>query len=491
MSEESLVSTPMICSNGHQRRVKLTDQQFEKMTREEVRNNWHEQDLYIDILESQIASQEGEIASLRESEERMRQQHLESTHREKVLVRRLATKEQEMQEYASQIAEFKAGQTAGSSALRSALLDPAVNLLMQSLRNELVATKTRLEETQNELSAWKFTPDSNTGKRLMAKCRLLYQENEELGRMISSGRLAKLEGELALQKRFSDEVKKSQSELDEFLQELDEDVDGMQSTIYYLQQELKKSKEAYMNLQKQINSQVTEAPAGSVDTNKSVNIKDTAISTPDEVKSDPEFSSQPTSPLLKDEPVSQTMEVKIGIGVENGKINEEVQESLKVKEMPCDQIGGIATLNIEFSSGGKIAPEEKVASLEERIIDSGTTEAVNEVIENDNNEGEEMTEEKNDLGKQGDLINEVGTEPRHTDYDEEVFEKTKFGQTIGLNNPIIPHQDNNREDEEDPPLPKSTVAPQEIIDSSDEDSDDAPLIKKVRRNHELVTRSKV
>lgn len=45
----------------------------------------------------------------------------------------------------------------------------------------------------------------------MAKCRLLYQENEELGRMISSGRIAKLEGELALQKSYSEEVKKSQS----------------------------------------------------------------------------------------------------------------------------------------------------------------------------------------------------------------------------------------------------------------------------------------
>lgn len=45
----------------------------------------------------------------------------------------------------------------------------------------------------------------------MAKCRLLYQENEELGRMIASGRIAKLEGELALQKGFSEEVKKSQS----------------------------------------------------------------------------------------------------------------------------------------------------------------------------------------------------------------------------------------------------------------------------------------
>lgn len=44
----------------------------------------------------------------------------------------------------------------------------------------------------------------------MAKCRLLHQENEELGKMISSGRVAKLEGELALQKNFSEEVKKSQ-----------------------------------------------------------------------------------------------------------------------------------------------------------------------------------------------------------------------------------------------------------------------------------------
>lgn len=109
--------------------------------------------------------------------------------------------------------------------------------------------RTRLEETQNELSAWKFTPDSNTGKRLMAKCRQLYQENEELGKMTSSGRLAKLEGELALQKSFSEEVKKSQMELDEFVQELDEDVEGMQSTIYYLQQELRKSNDSVTALQ--------------------------------------------------------------------------------------------------------------------------------------------------------------------------------------------------------------------------------------------------
>lgn len=133
-----------------------------------------------------------------------------------------------------------------------------MNVLFQKLRQELQATKAKLEETQNELSAWKFTPDSNTGKRLMAKCRLLYQENEELGKMTSNGRLAKLEADLACHKSLCDEVKKSQSgkratlerseffymkffriEMDDFLQEIDEDVEGMQSTILFLQQELK------------------------------------------------------------------------------------------------------------------------------------------------------------------------------------------------------------------------------------------------------------
>jgi len=52
---------------------------------------------------------------------------------------------------------------------------------------------------------------SNTGKRLMAKCRMLYQENEELGKTISSGRLAKLEAECALHISITHEMKNSQS----------------------------------------------------------------------------------------------------------------------------------------------------------------------------------------------------------------------------------------------------------------------------------------
>lgn len=40
-------------------------------------------------------------------------------------------------------------------------------------------------------------------------------------------------------------------ELDDFLQELDEDVEGMQSTILFLQQELKLAKDGIANLERE------------------------------------------------------------------------------------------------------------------------------------------------------------------------------------------------------------------------------------------------
>lgn len=50
-------------------------------------------------------------------------------------------------------------QSKSLSSLKCSLQDPAVNILIQRLRKDLNATKTRLDETQSELNAWKFTPD--------------------------------------------------------------------------------------------------------------------------------------------------------------------------------------------------------------------------------------------------------------------------------------------------------------------------------------------
>ncbi|XP_034244740.1 pre-mRNA-splicing regulator WTAP [Thrips palmi] len=247
---------------GELPRPRLSAAELESISLSDLIQNWKELDAYTEWLDNQAANQEAEIGSLRAYVDRTKTQHVEACARERAVLRRLATKEQEIQELMSQITDLKTSATPSAGSLRSAFLDPAVNLLLQKLRSELVTARAQLEETQNELSAWKFTPDSNTGKRLMAKCRLLYQENEELGKAVASGRMAKLEGELALQKTFSLEVKKSQSELDEFLQELDEDVEGMQSTVYYLQQELRKSGETISSLEKQLRKYKKESGKG-------------------------------------------------------------------------------------------------------------------------------------------------------------------------------------------------------------------------------------
>lgn len=193
---------------------------------------WKEQNRYIDHLESKL-----KIAN-----------QPDASRREHLLIVRLTTKEQELQELSNQIAELKASQVPSTAAMRNALLDPAVNLIVQNLKKELETTRNKLQETQEELSAWKFTPDSVTGKRLMAKCRQLLQENEEMGKMVTSGKIAKLEGELSMQKALCEEMKKNQIEMDDFVTELDDDMEGMQSTIMTLQQQLKEAKETIVNL---------------------------------------------------------------------------------------------------------------------------------------------------------------------------------------------------------------------------------------------------
>jgi pre-mRNA-splicing regulator WTAP len=168
-------------------------------------------------------------------------------------MRRIHLKEQQIQDYANQLTELKS-----SIPAKSNLVDPAINLIFMKLKAELKATKAKLEDTQNELTAWKFTPDSNTGKRLMAKCRLLYQENEELGKIVSNGRLAKLESDLALHRNMCDELKRSQSDVEGIIQDLDVDVEGLTSTIILLQQKLKTSDEKILLLESEKESAADE-----------------------------------------------------------------------------------------------------------------------------------------------------------------------------------------------------------------------------------------
>jgi hypothetical protein len=97
----------------------------------------------------------------------------------------------------------------GFTQLKQSLLDPAINLQFQKLREESEENEKKLKQAQEELEAVQFTSQSITGKKLLAKCRLLQEENEEFGRLLSEDRLHQLENELALQKQLAEELKKN------------------------------------------------------------------------------------------------------------------------------------------------------------------------------------------------------------------------------------------------------------------------------------------
>lgn len=236
------------------KRVRIELQDLKDLTKEDILERVKQLNDYVDYLEKKQNGEQAnkELAGLLETGERLKQQQQESTRRENVLVMRLATKEQEMQDLLTQIHDLKQAQNPSSIQLRSTLLDPAVNLLFQRMKTDLDFEKEKLEQAQNDLSAWKFTPDSVTGKKLMAKCRMLIQENQELGRQLSQGRVAQLEAELALQKKYSDELKGSQDELNDFVIQLDEEVEGMQSTILTLQQQLRDCKQQLTQSQERV-----------------------------------------------------------------------------------------------------------------------------------------------------------------------------------------------------------------------------------------------
>jgi len=138
----------------------------------------------------------------------MNKQLAEAAKRENVLVLRLSAREQELQDVAAVAVKYRQQQVslshistesgsfsvqASGATLRKTMLDPAINHLFSKMKTELKETKEKLDSAQSELSAWKFTPDSQTGKQLMNRVRTLIQvRNLFLFRNILKGLFRKI-----------------------------------------------------------------------------------------------------------------------------------------------------------------------------------------------------------------------------------------------------------------------------------------------------------
>lgn len=235
-------------------KVQLSEADFKVMAQDELILRWKQYEAYVQALEAKFTHLSSHVTGLRESAERLKQQQQTAARRRNILVLRLATQEQEMRECAAQARLLRRA--------RPRAADPAVGLFFVRMKGELDKIKDKLEQTQNELSAWKFTPGSQTGQALMAKCRLLLQENQELGRQLSQGRIARLEAELALQRKFSEQLSSSRDELSGFVLHLEEEVEGMQSTVLSLEQQLKEARQQLAQCRRQRLAAQPRGPAG-------------------------------------------------------------------------------------------------------------------------------------------------------------------------------------------------------------------------------------
>ncbi len=120
-------------------RVAVTAQELAEMDANTIRKIWTEQDRYVDQLEAKCREAEAAAVAAATSSDLQQQQQQQQkrqdvSRREHLLVMRLSTKEQELQELSAQIGELKSAQVPTASQLRATLVDPGVNIIIQKLK---------------------------------------------------------------------------------------------------------------------------------------------------------------------------------------------------------------------------------------------------------------------------------------------------------------------------------------------------------------------
>ncbi|BAF19544.2 Os06g0474200, partial [Oryza sativa Japonica Group] len=96
----------------------------------------------------------------------------------------------------------------------------------------------KIKELQDNVAAVNFTPSSKHGKMLMAKCRTLQEENEEIGAMASEGKIHELGMKIAVLKTRNNELRNQFNELYKHMDGLTNDVERSNEMVAILQDEL-------------------------------------------------------------------------------------------------------------------------------------------------------------------------------------------------------------------------------------------------------------
>ncbi|XVF50380.1 hypothetical protein PTKIN_Ptkin04bG0094900 [Pterospermum kingtungense] len=178
------------------------------------------------------------LQTLKSSEEALKEQLEKARKKEAAFIVTFAKREQEIAELKSAVRDLKVQLKPPSMQARRLLLDPAIHEEFTRLKNLVEEKDKKVKELQENIAAVSFTPQSKMGKMLMAKCRTLQEENEEIGTQAEEGKMHELAMKLALQKSQNAELRSQFEALYKQMEGLTNDAERSNETVFILQEKL-------------------------------------------------------------------------------------------------------------------------------------------------------------------------------------------------------------------------------------------------------------
>ncbi|AQK68251.1 FKBP12-interacting protein of 37 kDa-like [Zea mays] len=204
------------------------------------------------------------LSNLKSSEESLKEQLEKAKKREAAFIVTFAKREQEIAELKSAVRDLKTQLRPPSMQTRRLLLDPAIHEEFTRLKNLVEEKEKKIKELQDNVAAVNFTPSSKLGKMLMAKCRTLQEENEEIGAMASEGKIHELGMKIAVLKSQNNELRNQFDVLYKHMDGVTNDVERSNELVAILQEELEAKELEVTRLKEETLSQkegTQEAPA--------------------------------------------------------------------------------------------------------------------------------------------------------------------------------------------------------------------------------------
>ncbi|KAI4303830.1 hypothetical protein MLD38_039418 [Melastoma candidum] len=174
------------------------------------------------------------IQTLKSLEESLRERLEKAKKKEAAFIVTFAKREQEIAELKSAVRDLKVQLRPPSMQARRLLLDPAIHEEFMRLKNLVEEKDKKVKELQDKIAAVNFTRQSKMGKILLAKCRTLQEENEEIGNQAAEGKIHELTMKLALQKSQNAELR---SQFERYVTGLYKHLEGLTDDVVLVLQE--------------------------------------------------------------------------------------------------------------------------------------------------------------------------------------------------------------------------------------------------------------